>query len=309
MGRYPEAERAFRAAASLAPSNAYYQARVAWAKLDQGRIDEAAAEAWELIQRFPDESYPSKVLRAAAEALREKKRPVEALQLMQKLASARPMDDATMTQLVVAIEAIEASVSVDTALAEAWQLLDAFPDDERAQRVVRYVILSLRSRDRDADALAAARTLLARQPHDQAVKRTFALTRLSDAESKMTPVGTNSHVILNKAQASYYAQALHEVEALDVTDDDVRRAVQNNRAYLAKQTKTRVTLSFGRVVLALLALVFFFIALGTLAQGGFIWLVVAGLLGWWFYAITVKKQYQLTYKDADPATRKRGLQR
>lgn len=309
MGRYGEAERAFRTAATLAPSNAYYQSRVAWAKLDQGRVDEAIGDAWELIRRFPDESYPAKVLRAAAEELREKKRPVEALQLMQKLAASRPMEDATMTQLVLAIEAIETSVSVDTALSEAWMLLDAFPDDERAQRVVRYVILSLRSRDRDAEALSAARRLLERQPNDQAVKRVFALSRLSDAESKMTPAGANSHVMLNKAQATYYAEALREVEALDVTDDDVRRAVQQNRSYLAQQTKTRITLSFGRIVLALVALVFFIVGLAAVAQGGFIWLIVAGLLGWWFFAITVKKQYQLTYKNAAPGMRTRGLNR
>lgn len=309
MGRYKEAEIVFRKAASLTPSSAYYQGRAAWAVLDQGRIDEAAREAWTLCERFLREDYPPKVLRAVAEALREKKRPVEALQLMQRLASSRPVQDETLVQLVLAIESIEKLASVDTAMAEAWRLLDAYPDNPRVQQVVRYVILSLRERHREADALAAARSLLARTPHDQAAKRVFALCRISEAEANMAPIDRNTHIILNKAQVTYYGNALSEIEQIDVTDEGVRRTLATMREYLARQTKTHVKLSFGKVVLGLIAIVFLFIALATLASGGFIWLLFAALLGWAFYATAFKKQYQLNYKTASPVTRKGGLQR
>lgn len=309
MGRYREAEAAFRKAVALTPSNAYYQGRAAWAVLDQGRIDEAVAEAWQICERFPDEDYPPKVLRAAAETLRERKRPLESLHLMQRLAASRPVDDDTMFQLVRAIEAVEQSVSVDTAMAEAWRLLESFPDNPRAQQVVRYVILGMRERGRHAEALAAARALLARLPHDQDVKRVFAQCRISDAEANMAPAGRGSHIIVNKAQATYYGNALTELEQLDVVDEGVRRSVAEMRDYLARQTKTRFRPSFGKIVLAILALVLFIVALATLAHGGFIWLVLAGLLGWAFYALTFTKQYRLNYRQADAATRRGGLQK
>ncbi len=309
MGRYREAEIAFRKAVALTPSNAYYQGRAAWAVLDQGRVDDAVAEAWKLVERFPGEEYPAKVLRAAAESLREKGRPQQALQLAWRLLQSRPVDDETMLQAVLAIEAIEKSVNVEIALTEAWRLLEAYRENPRAQQVVRYAILSLRERNRDADALVHARALLAWLPHDQDVKKVFALCRISDAESNMAQTGHGTHIILNKAQASYYAAALAEIDGLDVTDPGVRRSAATMREYLGRQTATKFRLSVGKVFLAILALILFFIGIATIGGGGIIWILIAGLLGWAFYALTLKKQYRINYTQASPAVRRLGLQR
>lgn len=309
MGRYKEAEISFRKAIALSPSNAYYQGRAAWAVLDQGRLDDAVAEAWTVADRFPGEEYPPKVLRAAADALRDRKRPQDSLKVAQRLLGRDSSDDDAMLLVVLAIQEIETSVNIDVAITEAWQLLDAFPANPRAQKIVRYVIASLRERGRYGEALAQSRALLARFPHDQEVKKTFALSRIADAEANMSATGPGTHIILNKAQAAYYGGALSEIEGLDVTDPGIRTSVASMREYLARQTKTTVKLSFGKVVLALVAIIFFFVGISTIASGGFIWIIIAGLLGWAFTSLALKKQYALNYKSADVATRKRGLQR
>jgi tetratricopeptide (TPR) repeat protein len=307
MGRYREAEMSFRSAARIEPGRAYYHGRAAWAVLDQGHIDKAVEEATALVARFPDDDYPIKVLRAAADKLREQKQPQKALTVARNLIAYKALDE-NILEAVLSIQEIEKHVNVNVALGEAWALLDAFPHNAAAQRVVRYCVGGLRSRDRDAEALAEARKLLARFPHDQDTKALFAHCRLTDAEESMSATQPGSYIILNKAQAAHYEAALAEVEALDVTDPNVRASIVRKREYLVKQTKTRVKLSFGKVVLAFLALVFFFIGIASL-PGSFFWLIVAGLLGWLFYVTAFKKQYQLNYKEASPEVRRRGIQK
>lgn len=307
MGRYREAEISFRSAARIEPGSAYYHGRAAWAVLDQGQIDKAVEEATALVARFPDDDYPLKVLRAAADKLRERKQPQQALDVAQKLIALKATDE-NILEAVLAIQEIEKHVNVDIALAEAWRLLDAFPHNAKAQRVVRYAIGGLRERDRDAEALAEARKLLARVPNDQDTKALFARCRLTDAEESMSATRPGSYIILNKAQVAYYEAALTEVGSLDIADASIRAEIARKREYLAQQTKTHVKLSLGKILLALLAIVLFFVGLGSL-PGGFPLLIIAGLLGWLFYATVFKKQYQLNYKMASPEVRARGIQK
>ena len=307
MGRYAEAEKSFRRAVSLAPANVYFQGRATWAVLDQGRIDDAIREAWALVERFPADDYPVKVLRAASEALRERKRPQEALVLAKGILSRNPQDEDTVLLAVVAIQDIESTGDVSAALAEAWLLYDAYPHDEKAQRLVRYVIAALRERGMAAAALVESRKLLARQPQDQEVRTTFAWSRIGEAEARLTPTGPDSHTILNKAQATHYAEAIREVEATDVHDPGVRGAVANMGEFARTQSKMRVRLSLGKVILGILAVVLLLLGLGSLASGGFLWLLLGALLGWVFYSVTFKRQYQLNYKMADAKMRTKGL--
>lgn len=307
MGRYAEAERAFRAAVAIAPANPYYQGRVAWAMLDQGRIDEAVREAWALVDRFPDDTYAVKVLRAASEHLRDRKRPKEALDLAGSILGRFPSDTDAVLLVVLAVQDLESAGDVQTALAEAWRLHDAYPHDERAQRLVRYVIGALRQRRMAGAALTESRRLLAAHPEDEHARTAFALSRIAEAETRLSPAGPGSHIILNKAQAAYYDEAIREVEALAPQDADVRRAIAGMREYHAAQTKTKVRLGFGKVVLGIVAVVLILIGLANLASGGFIWLLFGALLGWAFWSVSFRKQYQLNYKAADPANRTKGL--
>jgi tetratricopeptide (TPR) repeat protein len=307
MGRFGDAEASFRRAVSLAPSKVYYQGRAAWAVLDQGRTDDAIREAWTLVERFPDDTYPVKVLRAASEALREKKRPREALDLAAAVLGRYPQDEDAILLVALAIQDIDAAGDVGTALAEAWRLYDAYPQDDKAQRVIRYVIGSLRERGMADAALAESRKLLARQPQDQDVRTTFAWSRIGDAEARLSSAGPDSHIILNKAQATYYAEAIREIEGLDVHDPAVRRVTGNMGDYAKAQSKMTVRLSLGKVILGILAVVLLLIGLGTIASGGFVWLLIGGLLGWAFYNATFKRQYQLNYKSADAKMRTKGL--
>lgn len=307
MGRYAEAERAFREAVALAPANPYYQGRVAWAMLDQGRVDEAVREAWTLVDRFPDDTFALKVLRAAAEYLRDRKRPKDALALAGSILGRFPGDSDAVLLVVLAVQDIEAAGDIQTAVAEAWRLHDSYPDDERAQRLMRYVIAGLRQRGLAREALAESRRLLGAHPGDEEVRAAFALSRIAEAETRLSPAGPRSHIILNKAQATYYDEAIREIEAMAPQDADVRRALAGMGEYHTAQTKTKVQLGLGTIILAIVAVILILVGLANIASGGFIWLLFGALLGWAFWGLAFRKQYQLNYKAADPANRTKGL--
>lgn len=305
--RFAEAEREFRAAARIAPDGVYYHGRAAWAALDDGRIDAAVTEARKLLERFPGDEFPMKVLRAAATALCDRKQPQRALQVAQKLIPLDPSEENVLAA-IIAIQDIATQVSADTALTEATRLLDAFPERAAAQKLMRFVIIELRQRDRDADALLASRALLERYPQDEGARREFALSRLSEAESQMSATGPQSHIIVNKAQAAYYGAAVAEVAALRVDDPDAKRALESMRTYHATQVRTRVRLSFWRVVLAILAAVLVIVGLSALPSG-LLWIIIGGLLGWLFVALSFPKQYRLNAKGVSQDIRRQGLQR
>jgi len=307
MGRFAEAETSFRTAARISPDNSYYHGRAAWAVLDQGDVDRAVEEAWGLVQRFDGDAYPLKILRAACEKLREQKQPQRALPVAQRLIGHSASDE-NILEAVVSIQEIEEKVDVDIALAEARRLFDAFPHSAAAQRLVRYMIGALRTRGRQAEALAEARMLIARCPNDQEAKHTLGWSIVGDAESQMAATGPGSHIILNRAQAAYYGNAVAELWSLEIADQRLRAAVQHMREYHAKQTRMRVNLSFGRIVLAIIAVVLLIIGLSTLPSG-LAWIVVAALVGWAFYALTFTRQYRMNYRDATPNVRGRGLQK
>ncbi len=309
MKRYREAEISYRRAASLEPNNAYYLGRAAWAVLDQGRTDEAIAEAKEIAARFLESDYPARVLRAAGDTLRTENRPQEALQLANELLAVNATDKESITLAILSLEDIAKQGDVGTASTAAWGLLNTYPNDPDVRRVVRFVIGEMGIRKLHADALTWARALLQRFPDDQDAKRLFAQRAISEAETKMAQVDGNSHTILNKAQAVYMGQVLQEVEALLLTDTDTLAMVANNREFLTKQTKTRVKLNFWKVLLAIVAVVFvFFIGLPNLPEG-IIWVLIGGALGWWFWVVSFPKQYKLSYKAHTPQVRKSGLQK
>lgn len=310
MGRYKEAEISFRKAASLEPSSAYYHGRAAWAVLDQGRIDDAITEANDIAARFPDDDYPLRVLRAAAAALREKKRYLEALALSRQLLSVNADDGDAMTEAVLAVQELASARDFGNACPAMWDLLNAYPQSEDTQRLARYVIVEMRSANLYADALTWSRSVLERYPHDPEMKRTLAFSLIAEAESKMAQTSPTTHTIVNKSQANYMTRALNEAEALQVSDPGALSAIRNAREFLTSQTKTKVSLGFGKIVLGVLAIVFgLFLGLFRIADGGFVFLLIGALLGWWFWVVAFPKQYRLNYKAQSPEVRKSGLQK
>ncbi|MGI6878974.1 tetratricopeptide repeat protein [Microbacterium sp. gxy059] len=307
MERYAEVEAAFRRAAEIAPDRVYYAGRAAWALVDQGRAAEGFAEAEALLARFPDEEYPVKVMRAAGERLRDAGDPRRALEVSQRLIGIEASEQHIL-EAVLAIQDIEQQGDVDAALVSARQLLEAFPNSAKAQRLMRYAIISLRERGRWDEALAESRALLARYPDDQDVRAQVAWSVFGDAEAKMPATSADSHTILNKAQAACYRSAIDQVAALGVADQDVQRQLATKREFLAKKEKVRVSLNFGKIVVAILALVLFLTGLNTMPQG-ILTAAVGGLLGWWFVVMSFPRQYKLDRKTATPEQRASGLQR
>src|SRR5690606_12029216 len=124
---------------------------------------------------------------------------------------------------------------LDTALTEAWRLVDAFPKRQAPRETLAYVVRKLSARDREPEALGAARQLLDRFPDDEKVKRAFGWARLREAESKMATTGQGTFAILTRAQAEYAAGAIAEIASLNVRADDLNEAVQSLRQYHAQQ--------------------------------------------------------------------------
>lgn len=307
VGRYADAETAFRNASRFAPANSYYQGRAAWALLDQGRANEAVAEAWKIVDRFPDDDYPPRVLRAAAEWLRERNRPTEAFAIVAALLSKRPADDDTILAAALSLETMADTGEVDAALVEAWRLLDAYPHDGRVQGTVRYLIYSLRQSGRSGDAVVQARNLLSRYPDDQSAREALAWARIIDAQDRMSKDGNGTYFIVNKAQADYFGGAIAEVHGLGVADADVQAELAKMQGYLGQQTKTKVKLGFWKVVLWIVSIIMVLGGLGDITNGGLIWLIFGGLLLWAAISSTIKKQYRLTHNDVHPDLRTGGL--
>ena len=85
LGRAPEAERSFRRAAEFEPGSAYFAARAAWSMLDQGRVQDAITEIWQIIERFPEDPYPRKVLYEACDVLQNQHRAEDAFTVARRL--------------------------------------------------------------------------------------------------------------------------------------------------------------------------------------------------------------------------------
>lgn len=310
MRRYKEAEISFRTAAKLEPSRAYYHGRAAWAVLDQGRIDEAVSEARDVAARFPGDEYPGRVLRAAVDALREAKRPADALALARELLTgSMPNDEDLILSAILAVQEMEKRGDVGTACTEAWNLLDLFPGDAQVQRLTRYVVYSLQGRGLDSDALAWARALQQRFPHDPEFAEMLASCILTEAEGQMAQTSPTTHSILNKAQAEHMTRALQEIDSLQLSDPEMLGKVNAKREFLAKQTKTVANLSFGKVLLAIAALILVLIMGFPNLPGGILFVLLGGFLGWVFWIISFPKQYKLNFKAQTPAVRQTGLQK
>lgn len=308
MERYHEAEISFRTAASLDATSAYYQGRAAWAVLDQGYIDKAVTEAKEIVARFPDDSYPLRVLRAATESLRLANRAQDAYTLGREVLAFAPDDADTLTSVIVSVETLSTS-DIAGASSAAWSLLDAYPNAEDVQRVNRYVVLTMLEQSLYSDALTWARALVQRYPQNQDMKRVLARCLIGDAESKLATPAPNMSMIVNKAQAAYLNQAVTEAESLQVTDPQTQELIQKKRSFYAEQTRTRVRLGFWKIVLAIAAVVLvLFVGLPTL-PGGLAAIVIGAALGWAFWVTSFPKQYRLNFRAASPEVRKSGLQK
>lgn len=310
--RHVEAETHFRRAAELDQEDPFFQTRAAWSVLSRGEVDAAIVEGWQVVERFPEDEFPPRLLREACFRLRRRGEPHRALPVAARLLSAAPDSDENMLQVVWSIESIAELGDLDVALTEAWRLLDAFPDGTRPINTLSYVIAKMYDSGREAQALAEARRLLSRSLDDEEARLRFAWARLRDAEAKMAQPGPDTHAILNRAQADYYAAALAEVASMNVADADVQQSLAHHREYLAQQTRTRVRLGFWKIVLAILAIALVLIGLSQFDSSigaGLALIVVGGLLGWGFCASSFQKQYRRDAKLSHPSVRSSGLQR
>ncbi|MGO2049635.1 MAG: J domain-containing protein [Microbacterium sp.] len=308
LGRAPEAERSFRRAAEFEPGSAYFAARAAWSMLDQGRVQDAITEIWQIIERFPEDPYPRKVLYEACDVLQNQHRAEDAFTVARRLLAHDPSDDDTMRQVVAATNALSDVGKLDEALSRAWPLLEEYPHNTRARLGMLYLIVGLRKNGRPADALEHAKALLIRYPDDDQVKLQYGWSRVFDAQARMAQLGNETHIILNKRQADFYAQAVGEVSAMNLDDSDIRGQVETMRKYHAAQTATKVRLNFGKVLLAIVAALFFLIGIGVLGGSfNFGMVLVAFLFCAWFWLVTFRKQYSLNRKDASRAERQSGI--
>lgn len=139
MGRPVDAEKFFRQAVQRDSGSAYLRARAAWAVLDQGRIDEAIAEAWSVVESFPDDEFPPRVLRVACARLREQKQPAEALSVAERLLDHEPDVDATLLEAVISVEALAEHGQSTVALSHSKRLFARYPDSEYTLTTMRFV--------------------------------------------------------------------------------------------------------------------------------------------------------------------------
>jgi len=310
LGRRADAERHFREAARLDPTRAFDRARAAWAVLDQGRVDDALTEAWRVVEAFPDDEFPRRVVRAACDELRRRRQPQRALVEAARLLNAHQGEDENMQQVVWSIEAIADMGDLDAALTEAWRLVDAFPKRQAPRETVTDVVRRLREHGRESEALRVARQLLDRFPEDEKVKYAFGWTRLREAESKMAATGPETHAILNRAQAEYVAGAIAEIASLNVRADDLNEAAQSLRQYHAGQIRVSVRLGFWKVVLALVALFLIWYGLTQLGLSfvaGAIPIVIGALLGWALWASSFARKYRRDAKLQPRHVRDSGI--
>ena len=113
-----------------------------------------------------------------------------------------------MRQVVAATNALSDVGKLDEALSRAWPLLEEYPHNTRARLGMLYLIVGLRKNGRPADALEHAKALLIRYPDDDQVKLQYGWSRVFDAQARMAQLGNETHIILNKRQADFYAQAV-----------------------------------------------------------------------------------------------------
>lgn len=274
-----------------------------------GETSTAVAALWPLLDQLPQEEFPPTFLRAAIERFRTQGKYQTAIAIGTRLLRARPADDDAMEQTALALEGLAAAGEVDQAILLTKQLMEEFPSSSRPPRALLAMTTTMPQHGRAADALALARELADRFPHSDGVRLRLGWALLREAQARMAQLGEGSYAILNRAQADYAAAALAEIESLQIADAGLDAAVDATRAYHSEQTSIAVKFTAKRIVLAIVVMILALIGLDQLFLPGIVFLLIAGLLGWLFWARTFARKYRRDQALVSPQVRASGLQR
>lgn len=169
------------------------------------------------------------------------------------------------------------------------------------------VIWAVSDQGRGDQAMTMAQQLIERDPTNEYSKKVYANMRIYDADAKLSVPRPGKLIIASKKQVEYYDQALAAILMLQSKDQSVIDMYNRNRTFVDNAKKKKYKWGgFLALVLAVLAIVFFFVGLANL-PAGLLWVLFAGGLGYLFFLVCWKPQWKRNYKLLSDAAKKTGI--